>query len=383
MRKFALPLCAGMLVLGFTLVLAGFLAPPASGEDPADKGKAKSPQDVLKLSFKRPAVRATLAQAIADLSKLAEVKIVVDWQGLIETGVKPEAAVTLPAAEATGDKLLEQTLVAVATKGNPLAWCMVDDSLCVTTQARVLRRDRLIVAAPGEAAATSRPAEAKTPLRVAAPAVGRKFSFDKTPLGEVVAFLQSVSGVNFHANYTAMETSGVNKDTPVTMEVSGISVAKALDLITESLSGGKGKLDSIYWIVEDGIVKITTGTSLDGKVQTRVYDVGDLLMSIPNFEGPRMNMSIATGNTTNNSTSNGFYNTTNNGTGAGGSSTSITPDQQKVEMQNKLSGIIQKSIGDDMWQPQGKGSISFLRNMMVVSQTQLGFLLLEKSAVLK
>ena len=381
MRKFALPLCAGMLVLGFTLVLAGFLASPASGEDPADK--AKSPQDVLKLSFKRPAVRATLAQAIADLSKLAEVKIVVDWQGLIETGVKPEAAVTLPAAEATVDKLLEQTLVAVATKGNPLAWCMVDDSLCVTTQARVLRRDRRIVAAPGEAAATSRPAEARTPPRVAAPAAGRKFSFDKTPLSEVVAFLQSVSGVNFHANYTAMETSGINKDTPVTMEVSGISVAKALDLITESLSGGKGKLDSIYWVVEDGVVKITTGTALDGKLQTRVYDVGDLLMNIPNFEGPRLNLNMQTGNsTTGNSTNNGIYNTTNNGT-TGGSSSSITPDQTKVEMQNKLSGIIQKSIGDDMWQPQGKGNISFLRNMMVVSQTQLGFLLLEKSAVLK
>jgi len=173
----------------------------------------------------------------------------------------------------------------------------------------------------------------------------------------------------------------VNKDTPVTLEVSDITIMKALDLITESLSGGKGKMDSVYWIMDDGVVKITTGTALDAAVQTRVYDVGDLLMGVPNFEGPRLNLNIQTGNTGNSATNNGMYNTTNN-TGAGGQGGSLTPAVAKEEMQNKLAAIIQKSIGDDMWQPQGKGSISFLRNMMVVSQTRLGFLLLQKGAVL-
>jgi hypothetical protein len=36
-----------------------------------------------------------------------------------------------------------------------------------------------------------------------------------------------------------------------------------------------------------------------------------------------------------------------------------------------------------MWQPQGKGAISFLRNTMVITQTRLGFLLLQKSAVVR
>jgi hypothetical protein len=207
--------------------------------------------------------------------------------------------------------------------------------------------------------------------------------FDKTPLSDVVTFLQTVSNVNFHVNYTALETSGVNKDTPVTLEVSDITIMKALDLITESLSGGKGKYDSIYWVMDDGIVKITTGTALDATLQTRTYDVGDLLMAIPSFEGPRLNMNMPTVNTANSTTNNGVFNTTNNGTGTGGQGGALTATAQKEEMQKKLSGIIQKSIGDDMWQPQGKGSISFLRNMMVVSQTRLGFLLLEKSAVLR
>ena len=373
MRRLALPLCSGMLVLG--LVVGAVFAPPATG---ADAAKAKTPQEVLKLSFKRPAVRATLAQTVEELGKLAEVKIVVDWQALIETGVRPEATVSLPAAEATLEKLLEQVLATVATRGNPLAWCMIDDSVCVTTQARVLRRDRILT---GSSSVTTRPAGAPPAddARAPAPPGGGNLSFDKTPLSDVMTRLQELSGVNFHVNYTALQTSGVDKTTPVTLRANDITVAKALDLITEELSGGKGKYDSVYWVVDDGMVKVTTGTALDTTVQTRVYDVGDLLMGVPNMEGPRLNLSMQTSNTANTTNNNQIFNpnTTNN------QNTSLTPTVTKEEMQTKLAAIIQKSIGDDMWQPQGKGSISFLRNTMVISQTRLGFLLLAKSSALK
>ena len=41
-----------------------------------------------------------------------------------------------------------------------------------------------------------------------------------------------------------------------------------------------------------------------------------------------------------------------------------------------LVKIVQDSIGDQWWQPNGKGSIRILRNRMIVSQSLLGFKLM-------
>jgi hypothetical protein len=365
---------AGLLVLGSVLALEG--ATPAS---------PKSPQEMLKLSLKRPAVRSTLAQAIVDLGKLAEVKIVVDWQGLMETGVKPETAVALPATESTLEKLLDQTLSAVATKGNPLAWQAVDDSLVVTTQARVLRKGIRLADNGATATQPAAGAAAAGPgIKADASGGGPRFLFDKTPLSEVIDFLRKVSKVDFHVNYTAMETSAVNADTPITLNVGNITVAKALDLVCDQLSGAKSKYDSIYWVVDEGVVQITTGTALDAKTATRTYDMGDLLMQVPDAAGPRMSLNLQSQTTGNGSSSGGSSNGGIFGSTSSDQQTAnITGQQAREAMQNKLIAMIQKSIGDDMWQPQGKGSASFLRNTMIISQTKLGFLLLDKANVLR
>jgi hypothetical protein len=38
---------------------------------------------------------------------------------------------------------------------------------------------------------------------------------------------------------------------------------------------------------------------------------------------------------------------------------------------------LKDSIGEDMWKPDGKGSISILNGKLVISQTLLGFKLME------
>jgi hypothetical protein len=372
-------MCAGLLVLAAAVVLVG--APPASPPP------QKSPQELLKVSLKRPAVRSTLAQAIVDLGTLAGAKIVVDWQGLMDAGVKPEAPVALAATESTLEKLLEQTLSSVATRGHPLAWQAIDGSLVVTTQARVLRKD---IRLADNGAATSRPSGAPgmvaDAVGVDADAGGVRFKFDKTPLSGVIEFLRKVTSkdkVNFHVNYTALETSGITADTPVTMNVGNITVMKALDMLCEQLSGAKSKFDSVYWVVDEGVVQITTGTALDSKTMTRQYDMADMLMPVPDALGPRMNLSLQT--SSNGTGTGGSGNGSLMGTGTGTVQTVVTSGTQvREEMQKKLITMIQNSIGDDMWQEKGgKGNISFLRNTMIISQTKLGFLLLDRAHVLR
>ncbi|HUS48303.1 MAG TPA: hypothetical protein VNA25_17995 [Phycisphaerae bacterium] len=375
MRRILLPLCAGVCLLCLA-VLAGQSAAPA--------GKTKPVEELLKAKFKRPAVNTTLAKALKDLSKLTDVKVTVDWPSLLETGVSEETKVSLAPAEATLEQLIEQVLARVAKKGKPLSWYMVNATVCVTTQARVLGRGRFLgVPAAGTPAASKGEATAKTDKPAVLPRRGvvREFSFDKAPLGDVVAFLRQVSGVNFHVNYGALELVGVTKDTPISLKVSNVSVARALNLITEQLSAAKNKYDSVYWIVDEGVVKITSGTALDATLQTRVYDVADLLMVVPNMEAPRINLDATnqSSDRSNNSSSEGLFNTDND------NDTNKKDDRttSRKELEENLIKIVKDTIGEDMWQPQGKGAVRIMRNMMIISQTRLGFLMLQKSAGIK
>ena len=41
--------------------------------------------------------------------------------------------------------------------------------------------------------------------------------------------------------------------------------------------------------------------------------------------------------------------------------------------------MIQNAIGEEFWQPMGKGTIQIIRGQMVISQSRLGFMLLGRA----
>ena len=60
------------------------------------------------------------------------------------------------------------------------------------------------------------------------------------------------------------------------------------------------------------------------------------------------------------------------------------PRQYEVsQLINKFTGvilhIIKNTIGEEMWRPQGKGSIRYFGKNLVVTQSLLGFKLMEKA----
>jgi len=67
----------------------------------------------------------------------------------------------------------------------------------------------------------------------------------------------------------------IDRTTPINMdEISGVSPGTALKLLLASVSGGYDRLD---YVVEDGVIIIATVESLPDKLETRVYDISDLL----------------------------------------------------------------------------------------------------------
>ena len=53
--------------------------------------------------------------------------------------------------------------------------------------------------------------------------------------------------------------------------------------------------------------------------------------------------------------------------------------EQKKDQQDAVIESIKSTIGKDMWEPDGKGSIRFVGNKLVITQSLLGFKLMESA----
>jgi hypothetical protein len=318
-----------------------------------------------------------LMRVLDQYTKLSGLTIKAEWKALEGVGITKETPVTLKTRPMRFSKLLDFTLGAIAPRNRPLAWYLSGKEIVISTQVRVLLRNRVT-----RLLAVGRPATVPEPARSAAGGP-REFLFKETPLNLVVDFFRDIADVNFHVNWRSLEASGITKETPVTLKVRGVSVARAMDLVLDQLNVGRDRYGSVYWVVDDGVVHIATGETLDRTTQVRVYDIGDLLMVVPNFKGPTIDLSNASTGSNNTSSSSGgaglfgSSNTTDNDSGDEGEEEDMTA--QREQIRDTLIEIIKMSIGEDMWAPQGKGSVRILRNRLIVAQTLLGYKLMERA----
>jgi general secretion pathway protein D len=100
--------------------------------------------------------------------------------------------------------------------------------------------------------------------------------YENTPLAEVVQGLSELAGINIHLDPRGLSQEGVESSTPVTINLSKeISLKSALNLILEPLH--------LSYIVKDEVLKITSEQLRDGDTYSKVYNVADLVIPIPNF----------------------------------------------------------------------------------------------------
>ncbi len=357
------------VLLAASLVAAGpagrTTTAPASRITPAKRLLGEIPKISL--------VKMPLSEALDHYAKLTGLSIRADWRALRSVGVFRSSLVTLKASEITFEKLLDLTLHRVARRAKPLAWYLSGKTVYVSTQAWVLLRR-------GSSFAAALPAAPGTVARRAPRRRGAaEISFDEIPLKAVLDFFRDISGVNFHVNWRSLEASGISQKTPVTLKVSNISVGRALDLVLDQINVGRDRLGSVYWVVDRGVVEIATGAVLNRKPITRVYDVGDLLVAVPNFEGPTIDTGTSGTDSSGGGATGGLFESmdtrTSSSTGTSSGDESMAEKRQKNR--DTLIEVIKMSIGKDMWAPMGKGSVKIIRDQLIITQTQLGFRLLE------
>jgi len=332
-------------------------------------------------------VKMPLSRVLRRYSDLSGLTVQADWASLKEVGITKDTPVTLKARRLSFEKLLDLTLNSIAPSRHPLSWYLTGRTVIVSTQMRVLLRDRPVLrpARVTRSVRATRRTRARTGFRPP-----KEINFEEIPLKDALDFLRDVAGVNFHVNWRSLEATGISKDTPISLKARGISIGRALDLVLDQLNVGRDRFSSIYWVVDGGVVRIATGEALNRTTKVRVIDISDLLMVVPNFKGPEVSLGGFGNNASNNASSfstgssgGGIFDTGSTSGTNTSSGTSDTTDENMAEQRQRkrdtIVQIIMDAIGEDMWQPTGKGSIRILNSKLVISQTPLGFKLLEEA----
>jgi Flp pilus assembly secretin CpaC len=197
----------------------------------------------------------------------------------------------------------------------------------------------------------------------------RKFEFTGVPLEQVMDFMQVLSGCNIHVRWNALEAVGVNRDIPVNVKLTDVTIRKALRTILEDVGGA----NPLGFVIDEGVVTISTKDDLARDTVTRVYDIRDLIVRVPMFEGPEVDLQGTGnmgGNNTGGGTSGGLFGNVsgNNDTGNDGEENEIS----RQELIDNILELIQAVVGPGTWSQTGEpgtGSIRELSGQIVVSQT--------------
>lgn len=345
----------------------------AAGAQAAEGRRPVSPEQLLKKQTDHYAVKASLAVALADFAVATGIQVQVDWKALAAAGIERSAPVAVSVEKTTWRQVLDVILSRALVRGNALAWRIEGETVLVSTQKQILEMRA------GTARAVKTAQGKGRPKADSGPKVMRSVDFTDVPLKDVLEFFQTVINANFHINWKAIEQAGVSPDTPITLKLKRIGVGRAMDIAFDEVNATREKLDRIYWIVDRGVVLVSTGSDFDRTMITRVIDAGTSLMVVPDSEGPRIDMQVAAKNTPGEGGGQGGGNNLFGDNDKDTSGQQKSYDEQKKKQQEGVIESIKSTIGPDMWKPDGKGSIRVIGNKLVITQSLLGFKLMEKA----
>jgi len=93
----------------------------------------------------------------------------------------------------------------------------------------------------------------------------------QVPLSEAVTFIGAVSGLKIQVQSDDLTAAGINPKEPVDCRVHDVKVSKVLDIFLRDAAP-----DKIEYVIDQGVVTISTPAALDSTLILREYDVKGL-----------------------------------------------------------------------------------------------------------
>ena len=191
------------------------------------------------------------------------------------------------------------------------------------------------------------------------------------PMRDAVQYLRNMTGANIFVNWNALQSAGISNITPITLHLRNVSMRKILSVMLQEASPNAALVD----YVSQNVLTITTRQEANTHLVTKVYPVGDLVMTVPNFTAPTFNLqnqsntsgvqvsSGSSGGGGGAGSSNLFSG--NGGNAAGGMNNTTESTTQRAKA---LVALIEGTVQPNIWTANGgPATIIYFNRQLVVS----------------
>lgn len=96
--------------------------------------------------------------------------------------------------------------------------------------------------------------------------------FDSAPLSQVIKFIADTQGINVVVDEAGLAEEGLTSSTPVSINLDGITLKSAMNLLLKPLN--------LDYTIEDEVLKITSKLRQQGDLVANVYQVADLVVPV-------------------------------------------------------------------------------------------------------
>jgi general secretion pathway protein D len=217
------------------------------------------------------------------------------------------------------------------------------------------RRDQTVAAERGEEAADEQ-IFASLDKRVP------ELRFDSNAFSDVIDYLRDVTATNIYVNWRALEAAGIDKTTAVSIRLRDVKFSKALRTILDDVGGSNVKLG---YTIDDGVITISTADDLAKNTNTRVYDIRDLIIDVPDFtNAPPFDLAQVTQVSSGGGGGQSLFQGNSSGSGQNTGPT-------RADLVESIIKLIQDTVASDSWKDNGGaiGSIRELQGQLIVTQT--------------
>lgn len=99
-----------------------------------------------------------------------------------------------------------------------------------------------------------------------------------TTFEDAIQDIAKKSGLNAIVQWNTLELEGIDRNVPVKLSLKQVRADQVLRHLMDQAGGGVARIE---FVARDGALVVTTGSEAARHVERRVYDVSDLLLSLP------------------------------------------------------------------------------------------------------
>ena len=198
-------------------------------------------------------------------------------------------------------------------------------------------------------------------------------SWDEATFEEVLEWLRAQSTshgrVNVVVRWRALEAESIDRESVVSLEMKGTTVASIFNEVLDQLSD----LEPLTYIGVGNMLKISTQIDFDRKLYSRTYDIQDIFVEIKNFRGaPKIDLQQQqqSGGGGGGSGGQARVQSIFGQGGGGGGGNDDDDEEEDDEREDELLEKLRLVVAPDSWEDAGGfGRMTIINRQLIVLNT--------------